>query len=219
MARPVPAFLRPPVPCLRSETGCAAFSSSGRYRWLLGRSLGTIAPHGASDPVSYGLIFCGLNPSTADASRDDPTLRRLTAFARQWGYRRLIVVNLFALITPSPAALRRHRRPVGPANEAVLDHWLSKWSRRSHWDLWFGWGANGGCRDRDRWLLDRVEALRVQRQTTGGMGVFCLGRTRGGHPRHPLYLPASAKPQPWFAADQPRIRHPVAMVPASTVHP
>ena len=104
-------------------------------------------------------------------------------------------------------------------NEAVLDHWLKKWSRCSHWDLWFGWGANGCLRDRDRWLLDRVEALVVQRHKTGGMGAFCLGRTRAGHPRHPLYLPASAQPQPWFAAESPRIRHPVAMVPAGTVHP
>ena len=219
MARPVLAFLRPPVPCLRSETGCAAFSSSGRYRWLLGRSWPTCASHVAADPARHGLIFCGLNPSTADASRDDPTLRRLSAFARQWGYRRLVVVNLFALITPSPATLRRHQRPVGPANEAVLDHWLKKWSLCSHWDLWFGWGANGCLRDRDRWLLDRAEALVVQRHKTGGMGAFCLGRTRAGHPRHPLYLPAAAQPQPWFAAESPRIRHPVAMVPAGTVHP
>lgn len=207
------------MPCSRSETGCAAFSSGGRYRWLLGRSWLTSALQDAPDPARHGLIFCGLNPSTADASTDDPTLRRLVAFARQWGYSQLVVVNLFALITPSPATLRRHRRPVGPANEAVLDHWLGKWSRRAHWDLWLGWGANGCFQDRDRWLLDRVEALGAQRRQSGGLGALCLGRTRLGHPRHPLYLPASAQPQPWFAADRPWIRHPGAMVPASTVRP
>ena len=213
--KPAPGSSRPPVPCFKSEIGRAAFSASGRYRWILERRWDPAASlrSGAS------LIFVGLNPSSADALTDDPTLRRLTGFARQWGYGRLVVLNLFALTTPSPALLRRHPRPVGHANNAVLMHWLRQWGRGQCWDLWLGWGAHGSLRTRDRWFVSQLMAVQAHRVLCGGRSAFCLGRTRLGHPRHPLYLPASSVPEAWIAAEPPLIRHPVAKLPASTVRP
>lgn len=219
MERPVHGFSRPLVPCSRSEAGAAAFSRGHRYRWLLERYWDHgLQPSPQSDGAKQ-LIFCGLNPSNADAGSDDPTLRRLGGYARAWGYRRLVVINLFALITPSPASLRRHPRPVGSANDAVLLHWLRHWSHRPRWDLWLGWGANGSLKGRDQWFLAQLNDLRDRRSAAGGADAFCLGCTRAGHPRHPLYLPASLRPQPWFAAEAPLIRHPESKVPASTVRP
>ena len=89
----------------------AAFSACGRYRWWLWRQWHRQRPL---------LLFVGLNPSRADGARDDATLRRLVGFARQWDYGALLVLNLFACISPSPALLRRAADPVG----AETDAWL-----------------------------------------------------------------------------------------------
>lgn len=207
------------MPCFRSEKGAASFSRSLRYRWLLERHWPVSAGLGCSPDRIRTLIFCGLNPSSADAQGDDPTLRRLVAFARQWGYGRLVVLNLFALVTPSPAHLLRHHRPKGAANDAVLRHWIHQWSKRAHWDLWIGWGSNGGLRGQDQWFLAHLETVQDRRRRSGGAPVFCLGITRAGHPRHPLYLPGNTQQQPWPAAEQAEIGHPEAMVSAITVRP
>ena len=219
MARPVFGFSRLPVPCCRSEFGTAAFSRGHRYRWLLTRRFDLASPQIAANGERKQLIFIGLNPSTAGANRDDPTLRRLSGYAQTWGYQRLVVINLFALMTPSPSSLRRHPRPVGSANDAVLLHWLRRWAHQLYWDLWLGWGANGSLKGRDQWLLKHWAGLRRKRFSLGGGDALCLGRTRGGHPRHPLYLPSSLRPLPWLAAEDALIRHPEAKVLASTVRP
>ena len=175
------------------------------------------------------LIFCGLNPSRADASSDDPTLRRLSGFAQTWGYRRLVVINLFALITPSPAVLRRHHSPVGDDNDRVLHSWLQRWCRRPDWTLWLGWGSGGGLCRRDQWMVACLAQMHDLRQHHGP-GPRCLGTTRSGHPRHPLYLPGSSALQDWIPppivtptavrtqASVVGIGHPGDIVQACTVH-
>src|SRR6266404_7428098 len=83
-------------PMQESDYG-ALFSKCGRYRYLLWRTL-------RQRDVSAGsIVWLMLNPSTADASSDDPTIRRCLGFTRAWGYRRLLVVNLFAWRTGDPA--------------------------------------------------------------------------------------------------------------------
>ena len=80
-----------------------------------------------------------------DQQRDDrKTLRRLVGFGRSWGYDALVVVNLFARISPSPAVLLRCADPGGPEADAALLMWSARWSRTEAWDLWCGWG-NGGA--------------------------------------------------------------------------
>src|SRR5438132_5915755 len=84
----------------------AEFSACGRYRWCLRRSW----RHGGDGRT---VCFVMLNPSTADALSDDPTVRRCMGFARSWGFSVLSVRNLFALRTPDPVELRRADNPVG----------------------------------------------------------------------------------------------------------
>ena len=97
-------------------SGTAAFSPCGRYRWWLERLWQPAAPR---------LIFIGLNPSRADGQRDDPTLRRVVGFAQRWGFGSLEVLNLLALISPSPAVLRRATDPVGAEADFWLQHRLA----------------------------------------------------------------------------------------------
>jgi len=182
-------------------TSEAGFSPDGHYRWWLRRSWasgrGTV-------------VFIGLNPSAADGRRNDPTLRRLIGFARGWGYSELVVVNLFARISPSPAVLRRVQDPVGASNDAQLRGWLERWARQPAIDLWCGWGGSGTCRGRDQqvltWLLGSWTE-RLQRYPDAAPPL-CIGHTRGGQPRHPLYASAGLTLQPFIWAGAESIGHP-----------
>ena len=162
----------------------ALFDPARRYRYRLTRTW---------DPSLPTVTFVMLNPSTADAERDDPTIRRCTSFARTWGFGALVVVNLFALRTPYPDRLRRARDPVGPDN----DRHILRAVRASHTTV-LAWGAHGAIRGRDGEvlaLIARRQVCRIRR---------CLGVTRGGQPRHPLYLPRHARPVPFPAASAAR---------------
>ena len=180
----------------------ASLSSDGCYRWWLLRRLGT------GDGC---LLYIGLNPSRANGQRDDPTLRRLIGFTRQWGYRELLVLNLFARISPSPAALLRVRDPIGGQNDVILNRWLKRWSRTSGIDLWCGWGANGARWDRAQLVLGNIQRLLPQRRRSvpDSPHPLMLGLTASGQPRHPLYAPRQACLHPFLWADPEPIRHPV----------
>src|SRR5450755_1416997 len=89
-------------------TGSAVFSADRTYRYRLTRTWGSSGSHA---------VWVMLNPSTADALADDPTIRRCTGFSRALGLDGLVVVNLFALRATEPRELRRHPEPAGPAND------------------------------------------------------------------------------------------------------
>ena len=89
----------------------AVVSQCGAYRWHLTRLVDNNIFQGGR------LLFVMLNPSTADAETDDPTLRRCIGYSRAWGYGGLAVVNLFGLRTTDPRELRRHADPVGRRND------------------------------------------------------------------------------------------------------
>ncbi len=174
--------------------GDAAFSPCGHYRWWLERGWAPQRPR---------LIFIGLNPSRADRQRDDPTLRRLQGFARAWGYGALEVLNLFARISPSPAALRRGADPVGGETEDWIRMRLAAHPGAA---LWLGWGNHGGWGDRDLAVLALLQdwwAAEGSRRPC-----FCLGVTASGRPRHPLYLAADLAPQPWRWRERGPLGHP-----------
>lgn len=154
----------------------ATFDSTGSYRYTLWRSW-----NGRARKVAFVM----LNPSTADHRADDPTIRRCIGFARTWGYGSLLVVNLFAYRTPSPDALKRAADPIGPRN----DHYLRYAQRRAD-DVVIAWGAHGGWLDRHRRALALLGGPRRR-------ALLCLGATKGGYPRHPLYLRGDRTPQPW----------------------
>lgn len=170
---------RGPAPGGPVRGGRARISRCGGYRWWLERCWQREAPR---------LLFVGLNPSRADADHDDPTLRRLIGFARDWGFGAVEVVNLFSAITSHPAALRLLADPIGRGTDA----WIRRRATAPEVGaIWLGWGVTGGWLQRDRTvlrLLQRHGALK----RCGVVGVTAAGR-----PRHPLYLPSGSRLQPW----------------------
>ncbi len=165
-------------PFLNAE---AALSDCRHYRWSLQRQW---------QPGLPPLVFIGLNPSRADAARDDPTLRRIVGFARQWGFGCVTVLNLFARISPSPALLKRAADPVGPEN----DHWLQAALNAQGAAIWLGWGNLGAWRGRDRQVLELLRQGLVAEPRLENR-LLCLGLTAQGQPRHPLYAAAALQPQ------------------------
>ena len=148
----------------------AAFSACRRYRYALWRQW-------AEGP---NILFVMLNPSTADARNDDPTIRRCLGFAKAWGFGSLAVGNLFALRTPSPRELARSAAPVGARN----DRWLRELHDQAAFVL-AAWGNHGR-------LLDRAAAVRRMLAAP-----HMLGLTGAGQPRHPLYVAARTVPRRW----------------------
>jgi hypothetical protein len=122
---------------------------------------------------SSRVLFIMFNPSTADEAKDDPTIRRCAAFARGWGYGRLEVCNLFAYRATDPRTLRRIVDPVGPLNDAMI----ARAAKRAD-TVVVAWGVEGARSRR----ADVVMGL--LRSST----VYCVGTTRDGFPRHPLYV-------------------------------
>ena len=119
-----------------------------------------------------------LNPSTADAVRDDPTIRRCIGFSRRWGFNSLVVVNLFALRATDPNVLLLDANPVGPGNDDAIRHAAQEASL-----IVAAWGAHPAM----------VRGRRDQRVRDLCAALHCLGTTRGGHPRHPLRLRADTQ--------------------------
>lgn len=150
--------------------GNAVFSRCRRYRYVLQRTWDANLPT---------VLFVALNPSTADEIQDDPTVRRCIGFARSWGFGRLVLANLFALRSTDPAALAVAQDPIGPRNNT----WLRRLSSDAELTI-AAWGVHGALRRRDQRVLAILR------------DVHTLGRTKAGHPRHPLYLPGSVRPVP-----------------------
>jgi hypothetical protein len=167
------------VPHSRSQ---AQFSPCGSYRWMLERRWDQLRPR---------LLFIGLNPSRADAERDDPTLRRLIGFARAWGFGSLEVVNLFGRCSASPAVLRRCSDPIGPENDHWLKQGLARLQPKAGDALWLGWGNGGVWRQREQQVLELLA-----QEAPLDLPLWTIGLTASGQPRHPLYAPAAAQPLP-----------------------
>lgn len=129
-----------------------------------------------------------LNPSTADAESDDPTLRKVLTFSDSWGFGSLVVVNLFAFRSPKPAALRDVADPVGPENrQAVEDAVCGAEVVVCAWGAGVDSPALRGRRGTD------VAAVAIRLCVPTG----CLGRTERGRPVHPLYVPYEARLAPY----------------------
>lgn len=152
----------------------AILSSDGKYRYFLDRS---IIP--AGDRV---LTFIMLNPSTADAERDDPTIRKCKGFALRNDFHILNVVNLFGYRSPYPAELKKADNPVGAAN---ADNVLKSCEQSDM--IICAWGNHGSLFGQDRKTIDLLR----------GFDLYALGLTNSGQPKHPLYVPYDKKPFKW----------------------
>lgn len=148
-----------------------AWSPCKSYRYTLWRTWG--------DASRY-VQFVGLNPSTADETNDDPTVRRCIGYAKAWGYGAMCMTNLFAYRATDPRVMRAQNQPVGDRN----DFWLSEVASNAALVI-ACWGCHGQLYERDREVLELLHEAGA---------VHCLRLTKGGIPGHPLYLPASLKP-------------------------
>lgn len=140
------------------------------------------------DWIRQRCTFLMLNPSTADEDSPDPTVARCIGFARSFGYDRLTVVNLFALRATDPKVMLAHADPIGPRNDYHIDRAIEMSAL-----VVCAWGNHGKHRDRARRVADRLAAW--------GIPLHCLGTNADGSPKHPLYLKANTRPQPWRMTD------------------
>lgn len=160
----------------------ARLSPCETYRYLLWRRWGSAPPLG----------WVMLNPSTADATENDPTIRRCIAFARRGGFGGIFVANLFALRATDPRTIAAHADPVGPENmQAIVD------LRRRCRVVVMAWGAYTPPRGQVRRLVELIDHVRLT--LIGHCEMACLGRTGAGAPRHPLYVRADQPLVPWGA--------------------
>lgn len=153
----------------------AEIGPCGTWRYRLTRSWDSGLPR---------MCWIMLNPSTADAEQDDPTIRRCIDFTRRWGYGGLVVGNLYALRATDPAQLAAHPDPVGPENNEYLRAMAADSAM-----VVCAWGAHPMATRRSA----QVRIMLAE----AGVQLWCLGTTRSGAPRHPLYVPASTALVPW----------------------
>lgn len=151
----------------------AVFSPDRVYRYTLWRSWDEL----------FGkryVLFIGLNPSTADETTDDPTIRRCIRFAKQWGYSSMCMCNLFAFRATDPRDMKGCQRPIGPDNDGLIVQ-----CARDATLIVAAWGVHGQFMARDLEVLKLID------------DVHCLGTTKDGLPKHPLYLAKTCIPIPY----------------------
>lgn len=160
------------------------FSPCRRYRYTLWREWSTFEMFDGcndgergSDRAREYLMIIGLNPSTADETKDDPTIRRCIGFAKAWGFGGLCMTNLFAFRATDPKVMKAAVNPVGDEN----DQWLFQMADCAGLIL-AAWGAHGSFLDRDKAIIRAIPKL------------HCLRTNADGSPQHPLYVPAATIP-------------------------
>lgn len=161
-------------------SGGAILSQCGTYRYTLERTWAPLMP-----PLT--MVYLLLNPSTADAMEDDPTIRRCIGFAQREGCTGLRVLNLFALRSKAPALLLTHSDPVGPENDTYIQKYMLNMHEGCIWVA--GWGVMGHRRIKER-ATTVIKML-------GDRGIWCLGTNADGSPKHPLYLSCDTEFTPY----------------------
>lgn len=152
------------------ESG-ALFSPCRTWRYKLWRTW---------DATKPTVLFIGLNPSTADETEDDPTIRRCIGFAKRWGYGTYLMGNLYGVRSRYPKHIWTADDPVGPDHDAALREMISQAKL-----VVCAWGCERGIDDRAGQVLAMIPKP------------CCLKITKQGYPGHPLYLPAGQELRPY----------------------
>lgn len=160
-----------------SRQSGALLSDDGVYRYHLWRRWAE----------GRSMIWVMVNPSTADAETDDPTIRRCMGFARREGCGGIDVINLFALRSKDPSVLKTHPDPNGPDNP---DTWLGTLDP-TRGPIVVGWGGSVGKK-----LRARSTAYAAHGALLMGLG-RCLGKTKAGEPLHPLFIEGDRPLELW----------------------
>lgn len=134
---------------------------------------------------SYAM-FIGLNPSTADETKDDPTIRKCVGFAKRWGFAGLCMTNLFAWRATKPEDMKRAENPSGEDNQ----HHILQCASTARIII-AAWGKNGSYRNQDLTVMQWLGSI--------GTKLHCLRTNGDGSPEHPLYVPYEVTPKPYGA--------------------
>ena len=151
------------------------FSEDRHYRYTLWREFNLTSSTYAQ--------FIGLNPSTADEIQDDPTIRRCINFAKAWGHGALCMTNLFGYRATDPLDMKAYSYPVGDHNDSHIIEVASDAAI-----VICAWGVHGSHLRRSEALLNLLIGAGLRGK------LHCLGTTKAGDPRHPLYLKGNSKP-------------------------
>jgi len=147
--------------------GTAIISDDGLYRYHLTREWGD---------SGKSALWIMLNPSTADAQRNDSTVKKCIGFtSRLAGYKRMAIVNLFAFRTTFPHELDKARDPVGRENDSTIIKAACKYDK-----VICAWGTHGDKFGRAAQVIELLRKANVL--------PLCLGWTKDGFPRHPLMV-------------------------------
>ena len=144
------------------------FSPCRKYRYTLWRIWEDKKPY---------VMFIGLNPSIADDSIDDPTIRKCINYCKSWGFGGLYMLNLFSYISTDPDKIKDIQNPIGKEN----DSWLLKISKNATIVI-AAWGNHGHLNQRSDDILNLIPNM------------HCLKVNKTGYPAHPLYQKSNLKP-------------------------
>lgn len=153
----------------------AVFNSTRTHRYILWRELN-------GSGAKPAIAFIGLNPSTADEIKNDPTVTRCIGYARRWGYGTFYMLNIFGLRSTDPKGLYNSANPVGQGNDRAIMEVAQAVDR-----IVLCWGNHGQHVERGTKIL---ELLR-------NFPCHYLTKTKAGQPGHPLYLKADLEPLEW----------------------
>lgn len=179
----VPPTIPGPFPGTITDLGHggaeATFSADRVYRYSLKRLWQNGAPRHC---------WVMLNPSTADALKLDPTIRRCVNFSKAWGAGSIEIVNAYALRSTDPRAIKDRVDPFGRLNHVFIRSASARAERTI-----VAWGTH--VEDAAYWRDHRESTCTKDLVSLLKAPVFCLGKTKDGHPKHPLYVPASTELQ------------------------
>lgn len=166
------ATLRYPI-----TTSTATFSACRSWRWDLLREWDATNPR--------TLVCIGLNPSTADEEKNDPTVFGMIWRAQAWGYGRFVMLNAFGWRSTDPAGLLMPADPVGIENDQYIQAWA-----RTGADVICAWGT--GCAAKKLLMNREAAILRILRGA--GVTPTCFAVNKDGSPKHPLYHARHLRP-------------------------
>jgi len=180
-----------------SQPRGAVFSGNRTYRYVLWRVWHSYRP---ARVVQTGkrkdhkqwplLLYLGLNPSTANEITDDPTIARLTRRAWDGAFGGLLAANLCAFVADDPERLLTAREPVGLWTDEYI-RGLAEMVKETRGVVLVGWGQLFSA-GRFKFLQERADVVLKMVPEP-----YCLGQTKDGYPRHPLYIPYSVAPVPY----------------------
>lgn len=145
------------------ENNGANFNDSNTHRLSLWRIW---------DKTKPLIMFIGLNPSTANATSDDPTIRRVKRFAKDWGYGGVYMMNLFSFISAYPEELRKNEKYLNQfQNFCEIESWALRCDK-----IVFAWGNFEEAKNAGKEMAFKFPEA------------YCLGKNKNGTPKHPLYI-------------------------------